>query len=213
MKMRNAICQPLLNFGLIKRSQVRSVAREYLERVGLRPELEDRYPHELSGGQRQRVAIARALTLNPELLICDEATSALDVSAQAEILALLHQLQKKEGIGIAFICHDMALVSHIAHHVAVMYMGNVVEELEGYKLKNAALHPYTQLLIDSVFNLHEDGRKLRDSGATTLNHGRARSGCPFSDRCPKRMDICNAEKPQLIRLDEEHKTACHLYSQ
>ena len=212
MRMRDAICRPLLNYGLIERNQVRGTAMEYLKRVGLPPEFEDRFPHELSGGQRQRVAIARALVLDPELLICDEATSALDVSAQEDVIRLLEKLQEDVGIGIVFICHDMALVSRFAHHVQVMYLGNVVEELEGYALKTNALHPYTQMLIDSVFDLHTGERKvLNERFGEAPDPSRIPVGCPFQDRCRKCMDICRKEKPVFERLDKEHAVACHLY--
>ena len=131
MKVRDIICEPLMNFGLIKKKEKDAIARKYLEMVELPGDFVDRYPHNMSGGQQQRVGIARAIALEPEIIFCDESTSALDVSVQKTILELLVKLQKEKQIALGFICHDLAMISSIAHQVAVMYMGNIVEILPG----------------------------------------------------------------------------------
>ncbi len=154
MRVRDIICAPLRNFGLIARAEVDAKARELLRTVDLPEDFAGRYPHNMSGGQRQRVAIARALALEPEVIVCDEATSALDVSVQDKIIQLLVKLQKEKGITYIFICHDLALVSLFSHHVAVMHRGEVVEELDGDKLE-AAAHPYTKQLLASVFSVKD----------------------------------------------------------
>ena len=158
MKIADIICEPLLNFNLIKKSQIKQKARELLELVELPADFTDRYPNNMSGGQRQRVAIARALALEPEIIVCDEATSALDVSVQAKIIELLVKLQKEKNITYIFICHDLALVSLFSHRIAVMYLGNIVEKIDGDKLLQAK-HPYTQALLKSIFYVDEEKNK------------------------------------------------------
>ena len=126
MRVKDILCEPLLNYGLLKKSAIDAKAAELLQMVELPVEFKDRYPHSMSGGQRQRLGIARALALEPQVIVCDEATSALDVSVQEKICELLVRLQKEKGITYLFICHDIGLVDLISHHVAVMYLGNVV---------------------------------------------------------------------------------------
>lgn len=152
MKVRDIICEPLRNFGLIDKADVDAKARELLQMVDLPEDFAGRYPNNMSGGQRQRVAIARALALEPEIIVCDEATSALDVSVQDTIIELLVRLQKEKGITYLFICHDLALVHLFCHKVVVMYKGEVVERLNGDALAEAQ-HPYTKQLLSAVYNL------------------------------------------------------------
>lgn len=210
MKVRDIICEPLMNFGLIKKKEKDAVARKYLEMVDLPGDFADRYPHNMSGGQRQRVGIARAIALEPEIIFCDESTSALDVSVQKTILELLVKLQKEKNIAIGFICHDLAMISSIAHEIAVMYMGNIVEVLPGDQVREGALHPYTEALLQSVFDLHMDFSKPitsvegEASGATE-----DLKGCPFHNRCPYCMEKCRTEKPELKTVGENHEVACH----
>lgn len=211
MKIGNIICEPLLNFNLIKKSQVREKAGQLLELVELPPDFADRYPHNMSGGQRQRVAIARALAMEPEIIVCDEATSALDVSVQAKIIELLVRLQREKNITYIFICHDLALVSLFSHRIAVMYLGNIVEKIDGDKLQQAQ-HPYTQALLKAVFSLDEE----KNEHIETLT-GEIPSpldlpiGCPFQNRCAYCREICTQTKPQLKEVSSEHYVACHLY--
>ena len=143
MRVKDILCEPLLNFGLLKNSEVDAKAAELLQMVELPVEFKDRFPHSMSGGQRQRLGIARALSLEPQIIVCDEATSALDVSVQEKICELLVRLQREKDITYLFICHDIGLVDLMSHQVAVMYLGNVVELLEKGRLSVNGVHPYT----------------------------------------------------------------------
>lgn len=209
MKVGDIICEPLMNFGLIKKKEKDAVARKYLEMVELPGDFADRYPHNMSGGQRQRVGIARAIALEPEIIFCDESTSALDVSIQKAILELLVKLQKEKNIAIGFICHDLAMISSIAHQVAVMYMGNIVEILPGEEVTRGALHPYTKALLQSVFDLHMDFNKPITplEGEASMPTGELQ-GCPFQNRCAFCMEKCQKEKPELKTVGENHQIAC-----
>ena len=212
MKVMDIICEPLLNFKRIKRSEKEAAAKKYLELVRLPADFAGRYPHNMSGGQRQRVGIARALTLEPDIIICDEATSALDVSVQKAIIELLVSLQKEKGITFGFICHDLALVQSFAHQVAVMYLGNIVEVIPGGKVGSESLHPYTRALVDAVFDIDMDFSKpiesIESEAPSPLD---VPKGCPFQDRCGKCMEICREEKPALKETAAGHQVACHLY--
>lgn len=209
MKVRDIICEPLRNFDLIKKSEVDSKARELLELVELPGDFADRYPNNMSGGQRQRVAIARALALEPEIIACDEATSALDVSVQDTVINLLVKLQKEKGITYLFICHDLALVSMFAQRVAVMYLGNVMEKIDGDKLSNAR-HPYTRALLKAVFPVAtKDNFNIETLEGDIPSPLNMPTGCPFQNRCYKCQEKCRTEKPVLQELDYNHYVACH----
>lgn len=213
MKIRDIICEPLLNFGRIKRSEKDATARKYLEMVELPGDFADRYPHNMSGGQRQRVGIARALALEPEIIVCDEATSALDVSVQKTVIELLVKLQKEKNIALGFICHDMALIQAFAHQVAVMYLGNIVEVLPGEEVEKGCLHPYTQAMIGAIFDLHMDFSKpiesIESEAPSPLD---VPTGCPFQNRCGRCMEICKKERPVLKTVAKDHQVACHLFA-
>ena len=213
MKIMDIICEPLLNFNRIKKSEKEATARKLLEMVELPGDFATRYPNNMSGGQRQRVGIARALALEPEIILCDEATSALDVSVQKTIIELLVKLQKEKDIAFGFICHDMALVQALAHQVAVMYLGNIVEVLPGNKVANHAMHPYTQALIGAVFDLNMDFDKPIESiESEAPSPVDVPPGCPFQNRCEKCMARCKEERPSLVQTEENHQVACHLYA-
>lgn len=214
MKIRDIVCEPLLNFGRIRKSEKDAACRRLLEMVELPGDFADRYPHNMSGGQRQRVAIARALALEPEILIMDEATAALDVSVQKTIVELVCKLQREKEIAIGFICHDIALVQSLSHQVAVMYLGTIVEVLPGEDLWKKAQHPYTRALIGSVFDTHMDFsvpiQPLQSEVPSPLD---APPGCPFQTRCDHCMERCRRERPTLKTISEGHEVACHLFGE
>lgn len=212
MKVADIITEPLFNFGIITKKQKAEKARELLEMVELDADFMHRYPHNMSGGQLQRVGIARALALDPEVLVCDEATSALDVSIQKKIVELLTRLQREKNIAMVFICHDMALVQSLSHRLAVMYLGNIVETVQGSGLCETALHPYTQVLLGSVFSLHMDCcKKIETTVGDPPSPLDLPAGCPFAGRCKKCMPVCKVEKPVLKDVAPGHQVACHLY--
>lgn len=212
MKVKEIVCEPLLNFGLIKKSEVDAKAVELLRMVELPEEFKDRYPHNMSGGQRQRLGIARALSLEPKIVVCDEATSALDVSVQEKICELLVRLQKEKGITYLFICHDLGLVDLMCHQIAVMYLGNIVEYIGyGRRISTEGMHPYTKALMKSVFKVDfKPGEKIEPLESEIPSPLDLPKGCPFQSRCGQCMEICRSEKPELKEVVPGHFVACHL---
>lgn len=180
-----------------------------IEDVGLRPEHLTRYPHQFSGGQRQRIGIARALSLNPKLIICDEPVSALDVSIQAQIINLLHTLQRKYNLTYLFISHDLGVVAHISNRIAVMYLGQIVEIADRNRFFQNPLHPYSQALLSASPSLFPGGKKsriiLEGDIPSALNPP---SGCYFHTRCSKAKDLCRQETPELRAIGENHSVRC-----
>lgn len=210
MRVKDILCEPLLNFGLLKKSEIDAKAAELLQMVELPAEFKDRYPHSMSGGQRQRLGIARALALEPQIIVCDEATSALDVSVQEKICELLVRLQKEKGITYLFICHDIGLVDLMCHQVAVMYLGNVVELLEQGRLSVDGAHPYTRALIKSIFKVDfKPGEKIQPLEGDIPSQLDLPQGCPFQSRCDLCQAVCREVKPELRELHEGHFVACH----
>lgn len=220
--VRRIIGEPLKNFGLAgSRAELHKKVHELMETVGLDPSFETRYPHEFSGGQRQRIGIARALALEPKVIFCDEPVSALDVSIQAQIVNLLEELQKKLGLAYVFIAHDLAVVRHIAHRVAIMYLGRIVELATGDELYQRTTHPYGRALLGAV--PIPDPKKERERELVLLegslpSPSQERAGCDFASRCPLRSKVdsdgrCEREVPQLLPLADspDHLVACHYH--
>ena len=207
-----SISEPLMVHDKMSAKDARKRAIELLELVGLRESHVNRYPYEFSGGQRQRVAIARALALNPEFIVCDEAVSALDVSTQNQVINLLEKLRAKFGLSYLFIAHDLAIVRHISHRVAVMNLGRIIEVGPAERIYNEPAHPYTQALLSAI----PDASPYREKGERILlkgelpDPGNPPSGCPFRTRCPYVMDICKERMPAMTPVDGGGEVACHL---
>ena len=209
------VAEPLRNFGASNAAQRQERVHWLFSKVGLRSEAAKKYPHEFSGGQRQRLGIARALALEPKLIVCDEPVSALDVSVQAQVVNLLTDLQAEFGLAYLFVAHDLAVVRHISHRVAVMYLGHIVEVADRDTLFNSARHPYTESLLAAV--PVPDPRVTRER---ILLQGDLPSpanpppGCRFHTRCPLAQDICKEQRPLLTPRGTNDRggqwVACHL---
>lgn len=194
---------------LSKRRAARDRVAELLDLIGLSPDHVRRYPHEFSGGQRQRIGIARALSLNPSFIVCDEAVSALDVSIQAQVLNLLRDLQRRFNLTYLFIAHDLAIVNHVSDRVAVMYLGEIVEEAATEEMFARPLHPYTQALLASIPATAPRAKRarvrLKGDAPTPINPP---EGCRFHTRCPIAIAECTHAKPPLVELHPGHRVAC-----
>ena len=201
---------PLRLHALVAPAEIRERVAAMLENVGLNARHLNRYPHQFSGGQRQRLGIARALILNPEFIVCDEPVSALDVSIQAQIIQLLSELKRELGLTYLFISHDISVISYVSDHIAVMYLGRVVEYGSTKAVLDTGQHPYTQALLSAVPQIDSrGGARIRLSGdlPSPINPP---AGCPFHTRCPQALSRCQIEPPRSYALDASHWAACHL---
>ncbi len=212
MSAGDIVAEPLLvhNVGRSRKERREKVAALF-ERVGLRPSQMTSLPHQFSGGQRQRVGIARALALDPKLIIGDEPVSALDVSIQAQVINLMMDLQQEKNLSYLFIAHDLAVVEHISHRVAVMYLGRIVEHTDKKTLFTNPLHPYTEALLSAVPvpnpAFKRQKRVLQGDVPSPIEPP---SGCHFHTRCPHAMERCRMEVPPLVEVERGHWAACHL---
>jgi len=211
MSVFGIISEPLKIHKLAKRSELQDKVNQLLEIVGLNPQHAKRAPHEFSGGQRQRIGIARALAVQPELIIADEPVSALDVSIQAQVINLLEDLQRQFQLSYIFIAHDLSVVKHICHRIAVMYLGRIIEFAQKQELYDNPLHPYTQALLSAVPIPNPTVKRqriiLRGDIPSPANPP---SGCPFHTRCHKVQDNCSSTNQELVAVGGSHLVACHL---
>lgn len=215
MTVRDIIAEPLEVMGITdSREATDTRVRSIADKCRLNLEHLRRFPHAFSGGQRQRISIARALVSDPRFVVADESVAALDVSIQADILNLLKTLQDDLNLTYLFISHDLSVVAHICDHVAVMYLGRLVETAPTRELFNAPRHPYTKALLSAIPSLDPDNRgtaqKLEGEIPSPTNPP---SGCKFHTRCPHAIDICKQQEPKLDHLGTEHDVACHRWEE
>jgi len=209
MTVQAIVGEPLAVHGVARGRRRRIMVGELLERVGLSAAYVNHYPHEFSGGQRQRIGIARALALNPDFIVCDEPVSALDVSIQAQIINLLEDLQQERGLSYLFIAHDLAVVEHISHDVAVMYLGRIVEMAPRDALYDEPMHPYTRLLLAAIPRPEPGGAaRKRERPAQEPALEAPQAGCPFLPRCPLGDEGCSEALPPLEEIAPGHFVRC-----
>jgi oligopeptide/dipeptide ABC transporter ATP-binding protein len=211
MTAGDIVGEPLTVHGVATGSEKQARVAKLFEQVGLRPDQMRNYPHQFSGGQRQRICIARALALGPRLIVCDEPVSALDVSIQAQVINLLIDLQREHGFSYLFIAHDLAVVAHISHRVAVMYLGRIVEIADKIALFKNPRHPYTQALLASVPVADPKQKRLKPLvDGDVPSPVNPPSGCAFHTRCRYAIDRCKVERPPLMDAGAGHQVACLL---
>jgi len=213
MRVRDILAEPIRNFGLAKNeAEVEERVGALMDKVRLPRDAVGRWPHEFSGGQRQRICIARALAAEPDVIVCDEAVSALDVSVKAQIVNLLQDLQSELGLAMLFISHDLAIVEHMTHRVAVMYLGKIVEVADRKSLFGAPRHPYTEALLSAVpVPMPGALRERITLQGDVPSPIKPPSGCRFHTRCPYAFDRCRKDEPQLRDDGTGHLAACHLH--
>jgi len=204
--------EPMENFGIARGSERDERVAALFRRVGLRPEAMRKYAHEFSGGQRQRLGIAKALSVSPDLIVADEPVSALDVSVQAQVLNLLIDLQEEFGLAYLFISHDLAVMRHISHRIAVMYLGRIVELTDKRTLFTTPLHPYTEALLSAATAPDPTRRRRRKKivQGDVPSPAKPPPGCHFHTRCPYAIADCKVKDPPLREVAPGHHVACHL---
>jgi oligopeptide transport system ATP-binding protein len=213
MTVGDSICEPLIIHNVGDEKERTKKVAELMEQVGLEARQANHYPHEFSGGQKQRIGIARALAINPKLIVADEPVSALDVSIQAQILNLMMDIQEEFGLAYLFIAHDLSVIRHMAHRVAVMYLGKIVEQADKREIFQNPLHPYTEALLSAASSFKSKGKRrilLQGDVPSPLNPP---SGCYFHPRCHRVLPICSQEEPNLVEICQGHFVSCHLYNQ
>jgi oligopeptide/dipeptide ABC transporter ATP-binding protein len=211
LRAADIVGEPIRNFESAGEGEIRERVAALFDKVGLRPDQMIKYPYEFSGGQRQRLGIARALAPRPRLIVCDEPVSALDVSVQAQVINLLIGLQREMGLSYLFIAHDLAVVEHISHRVAVMYLGKIVELADTRSLFAQPQHPYTEALLSAVpVPDPRANRKRIILAGDVPSPIDPPSGCRFHTRCPYAFERCKAEAPATREVGPGHFVACHL---
>jgi peptide/nickel transport system ATP-binding protein len=208
-KVLDIVAEPLREHGLVTDgAELRKRVAELLQSVGLAAADMEKFPHQFSGGQRQRISIARALATQPEFLVCDEPTSALDVSVQAQVLNIMKDLQRQQGLTYLFISHNLAVVRHVADQVGVMYLGRLVELADKAELFAHPRHPYTRMLLDAIPDIHMSGRSRTPVQGEVPNPLNPPTGCAFHPRCPHANERCSRERPALTSF-KGIQVACH----
>lgn len=212
MTIEDILIQPLQIHKIVEPINYKKEVARLLDMVGLTKEAGKKFPHEFSGGQRQRIGIAKALATKPKFLVCDEPVSALDVSVQSQILNLIMDLQEELGLSYLFISHDLSVIRHASHRVAVMYLGKIVEKGNVEDIFQSPKHPYTKVLISAAPvlepGIHRNRIRLKGEMPSAID---IPSGCAFHNRCPEKMDVCEVHEPELMKLDNNRVVSCHLY--
>ena len=208
-RVQDIVAEPLVEHGLLSGAgELRERVGELLQSVGLSPLDAVKFPHQFSGGQRQRISIARALATHPEFLVCDEPTSALDVSVQAQVLNIMKDLQRQQGLTYLFISHNLAVVRHVSDQVGVMYLGRLVELADKHTLFDNPRHPYTRMLLDAIPKIHDTGKARTPVQGEVPNPLDPPAGCAFNPRCPHANERCRVERPVLLDFGGA-RVACH----